>query len=100
MGVTENCLISSKNELIGLSWVCHGNPTSKKSMIPMTLKHQNWAELLIENKLWGQSVVISLFLRFAASLMFTLLSFLRRNHRKILSLYFLNVFFNPLSNPS
>ena len=48
--MTENCLILSKMELIGLSPVCHGNFTSKKSMIPMFLKHQNWAEPLSGNE--------------------------------------------------
>ena len=51
MGVTENCLISSKMELIGLSPVCHGNFTLKKSMIPTTLKRQNWEEPLSGSKL-------------------------------------------------
>ncbi len=53
MGVTENCLISSKMELIGLSPVCHGNFTLKKSMIPTTLKHQNWEESLSGNEKEG-----------------------------------------------
>jgi len=30
VGVKENYLISSKMELIGLSWVCHGNFHSKE----------------------------------------------------------------------
>jgi len=50
VGVTENCLISSKMELIGLSRVCHENFTLKKSMIPTTLKHQNWVEPLSGSK--------------------------------------------------
>ena len=46
MGVTENCFFLSKRELIGLSRVCHENFASKKSMIPMSLKHQNRVEPL------------------------------------------------------
>ena len=54
MGVTENCFISSKMELLGLSRVCHGFVagfvTSKKSFIPMTLKRQNWVVPLSGSK--------------------------------------------------
>ncbi len=50
MGVTENCLISSKIELVGLSWLCHENFNSKKSMIPTTLMHQKWVETLSGSK--------------------------------------------------
>ena len=50
MGVTENCLISSKMELIDLSRVCHENFTLKNSMIPMTLKRQKWVEPLSGSK--------------------------------------------------
>ena len=44
------------------SSVCHGFVTgfvtSKKSMIPMTLKHQNWVEPLSGNEIQGINPLI------------------------------------------
>ena len=41
VGVTENCVILSKMELIGFHGFVMGIATSKKSMMPTNLKYQN-----------------------------------------------------------